>query len=196
MGGGYGIWYSEDDKKMQLSDYKEFLMTIINAVNEAVATKGIKKPYLIIEPGRSIIAEAGITLYTIGAIKNIPDVKKYLAIDGGMFENPRYALYQAIYTPILANRANEPLEETVSIAGKCCESGDLICVNTKLPKAESGDIIAILSTGAYNYSMASNYNRNKIPAAVLVKDGKAEYILKPQTNEDLVRNDVIPKRLI
>ena len=112
-----------------------------------------------------------------------------------MFENPRYALYQAKYTPILANRAREAATETVSIAGKCCESGDLICVDAQLPHAHSGDILAILSTGAYNYSMASNYNRNLIPPVVLVWKGKADYIVKPQTYEDLVRNDVVPERL-
>ena len=155
----------------------------------------MKLPYLLIEPGRSIVGEAGITLYTVGAIKDIPNVKKYVAVDGGMFDNPRYALYQSKYTPILANRANEECTEIVSIAGKCCESGDLIAVNVALPKAKSGDILAILSTGAYNYSMAMNYNRNLIPPCVLVNNGNAEYIVRPQTYQDLVRNDVIPERL-
>ncbi|MDE6868440.1 MAG: diaminopimelate decarboxylase, partial [Clostridia bacterium] len=149
-------------------------------------------PYLVIDPGRSIVGAAGVTLYTVGAIKEIPGIKKYVAIDGGMFENPRYALYQSKYTVLLANRANEKNTEKVSIAGKCCESGDLIAVDAALPKAESGDIMAVLSTGAYNYSMASNYNRNLIPPAILVKDGKAEYIIKPQTYDDVIRNDVVP----
>ena len=152
-------------------------------------------PFLLIEPGRSIVGEAGITLYTVGAIKDIPGVKKYLSIDGGMFDNPRYALYESKYTPILANRANEEDSEIVSIAGKCCESGDIIAVNVSLPKARRGDILAILSTGAYNYSMAMNYNRNKIPPCVLVKNGQAEYIVRPQTYEDLVRNDILPQHL-
>ena len=151
-------------------------------------------PYLLIEPGRSIIGEAGLTLYTVGAIKEIPGVKKYVAVDGGMFDNPRYALYEAKYTPVLANRANEENAELVTIAGKCCESGDIIAANVYLPKAESGDILAVLSTGAYNYSMAMNYNRNKIPPCVLVSEGKAEYIVRPQTYEDIVRNDVLPAR--
>jgi diaminopimelate decarboxylase len=112
-----------------------------------------------------------------------------------MFDNPRYALYQSKYTPMIANKANEPCLEIVSIAGKCCESGDLIAVNVNLPKVEIGDILAILSTGAYNYSMAMNYNRNMIPPCILVKDGKAEYIVKPQTYADIARNDVIPERL-
>ena len=131
----------------------------------------------------------------MGAIKDIPGVKKYVAVDGGMFDNPRYALYEAKYTPVLANRAGEEPTEIVTIAGKCCESGDLIAVNVNLPKAENGDILAVLSTGAYNYSMAMNYNRNLIPPCVLVKDGVAEYIVKPQSYADLVRNDVLPNRL-
>ena len=141
------------------------------------------------------MGEAGVTLYTVGAIKDIVGIKKYIAVDGGMFDNPRYALYQSKYTVLLANRANEPCIEKVTIAGKCCESGDLIAVDVPLPKAESGDILAVLTTGAYNYSMASNYNRNFIPAAVLVNEGKAEYIIKPQTYEDIIRNDFIPDRL-
>ena len=168
---------------------------MIEEIEAQAAYHGMKKPYLLIEPGRSIIGEAGITLYTVGAIKEIPEVRKYVAIDGGMFDNPRYALYQSKYTPVLANRATEANEEIVTIAGKCCESGDIIAANVSLPKVRSGDLLAILSTGAYNYSMAMNYNRNKIPPCVLVKDGRAEYIVKPQTYEDLTRNDVIPEYL-
>ena len=112
-----------------------------------------------------------------------------------MFDNPRYCLYQSKYTPVLANRAADKACELVSVAGKCCESGDLIGVNMNLPKAKTGDILAVLTTGAYNYSMASNYNRNPIPPVVLVKDGKAEYIVKPQTYADIARNDVVPDYL-
>ncbi|MDE6001358.1 MAG: diaminopimelate decarboxylase [Clostridia bacterium] len=195
LGGGFGIWYNDEDPKLKLSDYVEYLKCVIDAVKAKAKEHYIKEPYLVIEPGRSIIGEAGVTLYTVGAIKEIPGIRKYIAIDGGMFDNPRYALYQSKYTVLLANRANEERTEKVSVAGKCCESGDLIAVDVPLPKAESGDIMAVLSTGAYNYSMASNYNRNFIPAAVLVKDGKAEYIIKPQDYEDLVRHDVLPDRL-
>lgn len=195
LGGGYGIWYTDEDRKIPSEGYAEYLEALIDAVKQKAQAKGLKLPYLLLEPGRSIIGEAGITLYTVGAIKDIPNVKKYVAIDGGMFDNPRYALYESKYTPILANRANEECTENVTIAGKCCESGDLIAVNVALPKAETGDILAILSTGAYNYSMAMNYNRNLIPPCVLVKDGKGEYIVKPQSYQDLVRNDVIPERL-
>ena len=195
MGGGFGIWYTDEDKKIPPEGYAEYLVALIDAVKAKAKEHDLSLPYLLLEPGRSIIGESGITLYTVGAIKDIPGVKKYLAVDGGMFDNPRYALYESKYTPILANRAAEEPTEIVSIAGKCCESGDLIAVNVNLPKAESGDILAILSTGAYNYSMAMNYNRNKIPPCVLVKDGKGEYIVKPQTYEDIARNDVIPQRL-
>ncbi len=195
MGGGFGIWYTDEDKKIPPEGYSEYLVALIDAVKVKAKEHDLSLPYLLLEPGRSIIGESGITLYTVGAIKDIPGVKKYLAVDGGMFDNPRYALYESKYTPILANRAAEEPTEIVSIAGKCCESGDLIAVNVNLPKAESGDILAILSTGAYNYSMAMNYNRNKIPPCVLVKDGKGEYIVKPQTYEDIARNDVIPQRL-
>lgn len=195
IGGGFGVWYNDEDPKLKFSDYSEYLKTLISAIKNKSAEHGLKQPYLLLEPGRSIVGEAGITLYTVGAIKDIPGVRKYVAIDGGMFDNPRYALYQSKYTVLLANRANEECTEKVSVAGKCCESGDLIAVDVPLPKAESGDIMAVLTTGAYNYSMASNYNRNFIPSAVLVNEGQAEIIIKPQTYEDLVRNDVIPERL-
>ena len=195
IGGGFGVWYNDEEPKLKLSDYADYLKALITAVKEKAKEHSLKLPYLLIEPGRSIVAEAGITLYTVGAIKDIKGIKKYVAIDGGMFDNPRYALYQSKYTVMLANRANDNCVEKVSVAGKCCESGDLIAVDVPLPEAQSGDIMAVLTTGAYNYSMASNYNRNFIPAAVLVADGKAEYIIKPQTYEDLTRNDVIPDRL-
>ncbi len=195
LGGGYGVWYTDEDKKISADGYAEYLEALIMKVKEKAAEKGVRLPYLLIEPGRSIVAEAGVTLYTVGTIKDIPNVKKYVAVDGGMFDNPRYALYESKYTALLANRANEAATELVTIAGKCCESGDIIAANVPLPKANSGDILAVLSTGAYNYSMAMNYNRNKIPPCVLVKEGKGEYIVRPQTYEDIARNDVIPDRL-
>ncbi len=195
IGGGFGIWYTDDDAKIDVNGYAAYLEALISAVKAKSEELDLNRPYIVIEPGRSIVGEAGITLYTVGAIKDIPGIKKYVAIDGGMFDNPRYALYQSKYTVMLANRATEPCTEKVTIAGKCCESGDIIAVDVPLPKAERGDIAAVLSTGAYNYSMASNYNRNFIPPAVLVKDGRAEYIIKPQTYEDIVRNDVLPDYL-
>ena len=196
LGGGYGIWYTDEDRKLSAVGYAEYVETLISALKAKAEEYTLPLPYLLIEPGRSIVGEAGITLYTVGAIKDIPAVKKYVAVDGGMFDNPRYALYEAKYSALLANRANEQATEIVSIAGKCCESGDIIAEKVSLPKVKSGDIIAVLSTGAYNYSMAMNYNRNKIPPCVLVNEGKAEYIVKPQTYADIARNDVIPQRLI
>ncbi len=195
LGGGFGVWYNDEDPELKLSDYADYLKTLICAVKEKCKSRNLNLPRLIIEPGRSIVGEAGITLYTVGAIKDIPGIKKYVAIDGGMFENPRYALYQSKYTAIIADRANAACTEKVSIAGKCCESGDLIGVDMPLPEVREGDILAVLTTGAYNYSMASNYNRNFVPPAIFVKDGKADYVIKPQTYEDIVRNDVVPERL-
>ena len=195
VGGGFGIWYTDEDPKLKQSDYADYLKILIKAVKEKCTERSLELPYLIIEPGRSIVGEAGVTLYTVGAIKDIPAVKKYVAIDGGMFDNPRYALYQSKYTVLAADKANAPCAELVTIAGKCCESGDIIAVDVPLPKVQSGDVLAVLSTGAYNYSMASNYNRNKIPPVILVNEGNAEYIVKPQTYEDIIRNDLIPERL-
>ncbi len=189
LGGGYGVTYTEEDKPLEPCEY---VKAIVSKLNECIAEKGILKPRLVLEPGRSIVGEAGITLYTVGAIKEIKDVKKYIAVDGGMFENPRYALYEAKYEAVLANRMNDEKSEIVTVAGKCCESGDILVVDARLPEAQSGDILAVLTTGAYNYSMASNYNRNPVPPVVLVKDGKAEYIVKPQTYEDIVSRDVLP----
>ncbi len=195
MGGGFGIWYTDEDSKISAGGYRDYLSSLIGAVKAECAAHGLRFPRIMIEPGRSIVGEAGITLYTVGAIKEIPGLKKYVAIDGGMFDNPRYCLYQSKYTAVLANRAAEKPTELVSVAGKCCESGDLIGVNMPLPEAHTGDILAVLSTGAYNYSMASNYNRNLIPPAVLVNNGRAEYIVKPQHYEDLVRFDAVPEYL-
>ena len=195
LGGGYGIRYTAADPALDFSDYADFFKALIDAVKSECKARALEPPFLCIEPGRSIVGEAGITLYTVGSVKEIKGIKKYLAVDGGMFESPRYCLYGSKYEAVLANRAGEAPTEFVSVAGKCCESGDLIGENFNLPKAESGDILAVFSTGAYHYSMASNYNRNLVPPVLLVKDGRAEYLVKPQTYEDLVRNDVLPESL-
>lgn len=195
IGGGFGVWYTDDDPKFTSKDYADYLTAMIEAIKNKCDELKLNRPYLLMEPGRSIVGEAGITLYTVGSIKDIPGIRKYIAVDGGMFENPRYSLYQSKYTAVKVADVNAPCTQKVSIAGKCCESGDLIGVDMPMPEVESGDIIACLTTGAYHYSMASNYNRNLIPAAVLVKDGKADIIIKRQTYEDLIRNDVLPEKL-
>ncbi len=195
IGGGFGVWYTDDDPKFTENDYASYLIAMIDAIKSKCEELKLNRPYLLMEPGRSIVGEAGITLYTVGSIKDIPGIRKYIAIDGGMFENPRYSLYQSKYTAVKADDVYAPCTQKVSIAGKCCESGDLIGVDMPMPEVKSGDIIACLTTGAYHYSMASNYNRNLIPAAVLVKDGKADIIVKRQTYSDLVRNDVVPDKL-
>ena len=160
------------------------------AVHRKCGELDLPQPFIYIEPGRSIVGEAGITLYTVGAIKEIPGVRNYVAIDGGMFDNPRYALYQADYTCLIANKADRSADYTATIAGKCCESGDLIQEHAPIQKPETGDILAVLSTGAYNYSMASNYNRNLKPPCVMVSQGSSRVIIKGETYEDLVRNDI------
>lgn len=190
IGGGFGIYYSEPDPHLSYLDYADYVRAITDTLKDCINKKNIKPPRLIIEPGRSIVGEAGITLYTVGAVKDIKDVKKYLAIDGGMFENPRFALYQAKYSVVAPEKMNLSLSEKYSIAGKCCESGDLIAEDCYLPKMKKGDLIAVLSTGAYNYSMASNYNRNLIPAVIKVKNGASEYMVKGQKLEDLIKNDL------
>jgi len=149
----------------------------------------------VVEPGRSIVGEAGTTLYTVGDIKTIPEIRTYVSVDGGMSDNPRPALYQAEYTCALAGRMNEPNEHVVSIAGRICESGDMLIWNAKLPEVRPGDVLAVFSTGAYNHSMASNYNKLPVPAVVLTKGGKAELMVRRQTFEDLARNDEMPSWL-
>jgi diaminopimelate decarboxylase len=153
-------------------------------------------PKVIVEPGRSIVGEAGTTLYTIGSVKDIPGVRKYVAVDGGMTDNPRPALYQARYEAVLANKANNTKVEEVSIAGKCCESGDMLIWDLHVPAVESGDVLAVFCTGAYNYSMSSNYNRIAKPAVVFAGNGKADLVVKRETLDDIVRNDIVPDRLI
>lgn len=188
-GGGFGVWYTNKDANLKDEDYKKFIKAIAGEINKIVTRDNLTPPTLIIEPGRSLIAEAGITLYTVGNIKEIKGIRKYVSIDGGMFENPRYALYQALYTAVKCKSSAEK-QEKVAIVGKCCESGDCIIKEAKIEKLKKGDIIAVLSTGAYNYSMASNYNRNPIPPVVLVKNGKAKVIVKGQTYKDMLKYDV------
>lgn len=192
LGGGFGIAYvDEDDPEPIESIAKE----IMKSVKEHSIVLNLNMPKIIVEPGRSIIGNAGTTLYTVGAIKDIPGIRKYVSVDGGMADNIRTALYGAKYQAIVANKARNINTEKVSIAGKCCESGDMLIWDIDLPELEDGDIIAVTSTGAYNYSMSSNYNRLPRPAAVLVYNGHSDIIVARETYEDLIRNDVIPDRL-
>lgn len=187
LGGGYGIRYTDEDDPVPYAEYMEAVSGAIHQKSEEV---GMHVPFILMEPGRSIVGEAGTTLYTVGTVKHIPDIRTYVSIDGGMGDNPRYILYQSKYDFLLANKASAPIETSVTVAGKCCESGDLLGENVPLAKAEAGDIMAVLSTGAYNYSMASNYNRNPVPPVVMVQDGNDRLIIKGQTYEDLCRNDI------
>ena len=192
LGGGFGIKYTQADDPVEYDKYIEAVSQTVKSVCEE---KGIEQPFMLMEPGRSIVAPAGITLYTVGSVKDIKDVRKYVAIDGGMFDNPRYALYQSKYTFLIANKVKAQNCQTVTVAGKCCESGDLIGKDVNLPNVESGDVMAVLATGAYNYSMSMNYNRNTRPPMILVKEGKAKVIIKGETYEDIIRNDIIPEDL-
>ncbi|HOP99485.1 MAG TPA: diaminopimelate decarboxylase [Acetivibrio clariflavus] len=192
LGGGFGIKYTMDDDPIE---YDHYIESVSNVVKSICKEKGLKLPFIVMEPGRSIVAPAGITLYKVGAVKNIKNVRTYVSVDGGMTDNPRYALYQSKYEAVIANRADAPRVQTVTIAGKCCESGDLLAKDIQMPEIQAGDILAMLATGAYNYSMSSNYNRIPRPPVVLVKDGKARVIVKREDYEDIVRNDIIPEDL-
>lgn len=187
LGGGFGIKYTGEDKPAPYSDYMNRVAAVIKKKAEE---HSMELPFIIIEPGRSITGAAGITLYTVGAVKEIENVRTYVSIDGGMTDNPRYILYQSTYEILCANKANEPKAEKITLAGKCCESGDLIQENAMIQKVVPGDTIAVLSTGAYNYSMASNYNRIGRPAVVMTNNGESRIIVKRESFEDLVRNDV------
>ncbi|KOY12844.1 diaminopimelate decarboxylase [Paenibacillus xylanivorans] len=192
LGGGFGIRYINGDTPLEVSQY---VKAITDAVKNHFAQIGYAVPEIWVEPGRSIVGEAGTTLYTVGTSKDIPGVRKYVAVDGGMTDNPRPALYESKYEAVLANRANEAAQETVSVAGKCCESGDMLIWDLDLPKVQSGDLLAVACTGAYNYSMASNYNRIRRPAVVFVKDGQGDVVVRRETYQDIIQNDLVPERI-
>lgn len=187
FGGGFGIKYTLEDKPVSKD---ESIKILCGAVKAACQKYAFPHPTLCIEPGRSIVGASSLTLYTVGSIKEIKGIRSYVAVDGGMSDNPRYALYQAEYEAVVANKADKPRDFTATIAGKCCESGDLIQEHTQIQQVQQGDILAVLATGAYNYSMASNYNRIPRPAAVMVKDGNSRVIINRETYEDLVKKDV------
>lgn len=186
-GGGYGIAYTSEDTPLDFEVITERIMAIITKGFEA---KGWTRPMVLIEPGRFVVGNAGITLYQTGSTKDIPGIKKYISVDGGMTDNIRAALYQAKYDAIVANKASAPKEEVVSIAGKNCESGDILIHDIMLPKINPGDIIAVMSTGAYHYSMSSNYNQLTKPAVVFTYNGEDKLIVRRQTFEDLISLDV------
>lgn len=187
LGGGFGIAYTGGDKPRP---YSEYMAMVSGALKKKAEELDFPLPFIVLEPGRSIAAPAGITLYTVGGVKEIPGVRTYVSVDGGMADNPRYALYQAEYTVVAAGRMNEPAVRNAAIAGRCCESGDMIQENVPLPAVDSGDLLAVLATGAYNYSMSSNYNRLPRPAVVMAKDGKSRVVVRGETYDDLIRNDI------
>ena len=163
---------------------------LLSGVKRACDDFGVERPFIMVEPGRSIVGAAGATIYEVGAVKDIPGVRKYVSVNGGMSDNPRYILYGAEYEALLCRAPYAEKLEKVTIVGKHCESGDILIKDAKMPHLKRGDIIAVLQTGAYNYSMASNYNRVTRPAAVMVRDGVPRLIIKRESFEDLVRNDI------
>ncbi len=188
LGGGYGVRYIEANPYI---DIDKNICSLAEFIKNTVAQLGINMPKICLEPGRSIVADAGMTLYTAGTLKKIPGYKNYVSIDGGMADNPRYALYGSYYTVVDASRMNAECDMLCTLAGRCCESGDLIQENIRLPHdIKRGEKIAVLTTGAYNYSMSSNYNRLGKPPVVMLKDGKDYVAVKRETLDDIIRNDI------
>jgi diaminopimelate decarboxylase len=187
LGGGFGIRYTEEDKPLEPSAYIEEMATVVLSMTRS---HNYPVPEIWIEPGRSLVGDAGTTLYTAGSSKEVPGIRKYVAVDGGMSDNIRPALYGAKYTAVSANRMNEPHDDKVTIAGKCCESGDKLIEEAQLAHPTEGDIIAVFCTGAYGYSMASNYNRLPKPAVVFCENGEHQLVVRRETYEDVVRLDI------
>lgn len=192
VGGGLGIRYTESDDPPSIDTW---VQGVCEAMVSACERQQLPLPKLLCEPGRSLIGSTCVTAYTLGSRKVVPQIRTYVAVDGGMSDNPRPITYQSLYRVVVANRMSAPLTETLTIAGKHCESGDVLIKEATLPKTEPGDIFVIMSTGAYNYSMASNYNRLPRPAAVLVRAGEAHLILQRETYQDVIRQDRLPKFL-
>jgi diaminopimelate decarboxylase len=193
IGGGLGIRYTESDDPPSID---EWVRIVCESVTAACETLQMPLPKLIAEPGRSLIGSACVTAYTIGSQKVIPKVRTYVTVDGGMSDNPRPITYQSVYRAVLANHMSATITETVTIAGKHCESGDIVIKEAQLAKTQPGDTLVVMATGAYNYSMASNYNRLPRPAAVLVHAGEASLILQRESYRDLIRHDRLPERLV
>ncbi len=187
LGGGFGVPYVQSDPHV---DIRENIRKIASHLNEGLLKYGLPPVRILMEPGRSIVADAGLTLYTAGGLKTIEGYRSYVTIDGGMTDNPRYALYRSAYTVLSASRMNEKADFLCTVAGRCCESGDRIAENVLLPKPKRGDLIAVLTTGAYNYSMSSNYNRILRPALVMLKDGKPRLLIRRETYDDLLAREL------
>jgi len=193
LGGGLGVKYLKSDQPPSI---EKFVNLIVDNLIKEIGKNNLAMPRILVEPGRSIVAEAGVSLYSIGAIKEIPGIRKYFIVDGGMADNPRPILYGAKYEAVLVNKVNSNLaEEMITIAGKCCESGDILIKDLKLPSASVGDLLAVFTTGAYHYSMSSNYNRLPRPPVILTNQGKNDLMVKRETYRDIARNDVIPEWL-
>ena len=187
LGGGFGVYYTEEDRPFELA---EFLREYIEVVERESDNFGLDLAKVVIEPGRSLTCNAGSTLYSVGGVKKTFAGREYVFVDGGMADNPRYTLYKAKYEVMLANKMSEEADTTYTVAGKCCESGDMLVMDANLPKAEQGDLLLVSSTGAYNYSMSSNYNRLPKLPVVFVKDGSSRLVVKGETLEDLIRQDI------
>lgn len=192
IGGGLGIRYTESDDPPSITAW---VQTVAAAVLEAFGAQTLPLPKLLCEPGRSIVANACVTAYRVGSTKTIPQGRTYVAVDGGMSDNPRPITYQSLYTALVADRVHGPLKDKITIAGKHCESGDVLIKDIPMPEVQTGDTLVLLATGAYNYSMASNYNRIPRPCAVLVKDGVSTVIIERETCDDLLRQDRLPESL-
>ncbi|MEO1620350.1 MAG: diaminopimelate decarboxylase [Cyanobacteria bacterium J06632_3] len=192
IGGGLGIRYTESDDPPSIDEWAKTVCESMTAVCQA---NNLPLPRLLCEPGRSLVGSACVTAYTVGGQKTVPGIRTYVSVDGGMSDNPRPITYQSEYRVLAASKMSAPLSETATLAGKHCESGDVVIHSAQLPVLEAGDVLVVPATGAYNYSMSSNYNRVPRPAAVLVKDGQADLILRRETYEDLVRNDRLPDTL-
>jgi len=187
LGGGLGVRYTENDP---IIDYDEKIREIGKGLSNICKEHNIEMPIIHMEPGRSIVADAGMTLYTVGSVKEIKGYKNYISVDGGMADNPRYALYESPYTVVAASKCNEKCDFKATVAGRCCESGDVIQEDVMLPKVKRGDLVAVLTTGAYNYSMASNYNRLTRPAVVFLNEQEDYIAVERESLEDIVRLDV------
>ncbi len=192
LGGGLGVTYTDADTPPSIYKIAE---VIINSIKENTAKYNLQEPEIYIEPGRSIVATSGVTLYTVGSSKQVPHGTKYVAVDGGMADNPRPSMYGAVYTAQVANKPNEKNTEKITLAGRFCESGDILIKNIELPTLEEGDILCVYDTGAYGYSMSSNYNRVLKPAVVLVNNSQSDIIVSRESYEHLVSLDEIPERL-